>query len=347
MSRKRGETAFRRGNRVVRGVVRSPLLQPVAARDGRAWVSEMQRARLLGGAVAAVEELGWANVSVASIASRARVSRKTFYDLFSDREDCLLEVCDDTLERVVAELRAAKVGDLPWLERMRVGLWVVLGFFDREPELARVCVVQSVHGGPAARAWRADLLGRLIANVDEGRLQGERAAEVPALMAEGAVGSVVMILTRLLAVTEKELLTGLLSEFTSLIVMPYIGVRRTRTLRERPVPKSPAPASVQSRAYHAGEDPLKDVPMRLTYRTARVLEAVVQHPGASNRLIGELAGIDDQGQISKLLGRLERLGLLANSGAGHANGEPNAWRLTELGQRITQSIRTDDHGSTA
>ena len=128
MPRERGDVKPRRGNRVVRGPERSPSLTP-AARNGRVRVSEMQRSRLLGGAVAAVEELGWSNVSVASIASRARVSRKTFYDLFEDREDCLLGVCDDTLGRVLVELRAARVGELPsWRERVRGGLWVILSF---------------------------------------------------------------------------------------------------------------------------------------------------------------------------------------------------------------------------
>jgi len=323
--------------------MRSPSLQPAAAaagRNGRVRVSEMQRARLLGGAVAAVEELGWANATVASIASRARVSRKTFYDLFDDREDCLLEVCDDTLERVLLELRAAEVGELEWPERMRTGLRVVLGFFDREPELARVCVVESAHGGPGARAWRADVLQRLIAIVDEGRLQGERAGEVPALMAEGAVGSVVMVLNRLLAVAEKQSLTGLLGEFTSLVVMPYIGVRRTRTLCERPVPEIAVPASSRLRVYQAGEDPLREVPMRLTYRTARVMEAVAQNQGTSNRVIGELAEISDQGQVSKLLARLANLGLLTNTAGrdAHTKGAANAWRLTELGERITEQL---------
>ena len=60
--------------------------------------------------------------------------------------------------------------------------------------------------------------------------------------------------------------------------------------------------------YRAGEDPLRDVPMRMTYRTALVLEQVAGYPGASNRVIGEGAGIPDQGQVSKLLARLEGLG---------------------------------------
>ena len=48
--------------------------------------------------------------------------------------------------------------------------------------------------------------------------------------------------------------------------------------------------------------------MRLTYRTVRVLGAVGEHPGASNREIAERAGISDQGQISKLLYAPGRLG---------------------------------------
>ncbi len=78
--------------------------------------------------------------------------------------------------------------------------------------------------------------------------------------------------------------------------------------------------------------------MRLTYRTALVLERVAQNPGASNRVIGERAEVYDQGQISKLLGRLERIGLLVNTGAGQPEGEPNVWRLTELGERVVQHL---------
>lgn len=52
--------------------------------------------------------------------------------------------------------------------------------------------------------------------------------------------------------------------------------------------------------------------MRVTYRTARVFEAVAELPGASNRVVAEGSGIHDQGQVSRLLGRLEGLGLLAN-----------------------------------
>jgi AcrR family transcriptional regulator len=79
---------------------------------------------------------------VAHITARARVSRRTFYDLFDNREDCLLAVIDDTVELIAAEFAAAGLGALSWRERVRLGLWRVLCFFDREPVLARVCAAR-------------------------------------------------------------------------------------------------------------------------------------------------------------------------------------------------------------
>jgi DNA-binding PadR family transcriptional regulator len=74
------------------------------------------------------------------------------------------------------------------------------------------------------------------------------------------------------------------------------------------------------------------------------LSAIAGHPQASNRQIGTSAGIADQGQISKLLARLERIGLITNTGIYPGAGAPNSWTLTEKGERIAQSIRshTDD-----
>lgn len=79
--------------------------------------------------------------------------------------------------------------------------------------------------------------------------------------------------------------------------------------------------------------------MRLTYRTARVLECIAGRPGVSNRGVADLAGVADPGQISKLLARLERLGLTVNTGLGHTKGEPNAWELTPLGRQVAQRLR--------
>ena len=63
------------------------------------------------------------------------------------------------------------------------------------------------------------------------------------------------------------------------------------------------------------------------------------HPDASNREVAAAAGIGDQGQMSKLLARLARLGLIENLGVGQAKGGSNAWRLTADGARLERATR--------
>jgi hypothetical protein len=76
----------------------------------------------------------------------------------------------------------------------------------------------------------------------------------------------------------------------------------------------------------------------MTYRTGRVLAAIAELGGRgsdpSNREVADAAGVLDEGQISKLLKRLEGLGLIENTGEGQPMGKANAWRLTAWGVEV-------------
>ena len=306
----------------------------------REQVAEIQRSRLLVAAVGAIEEHGYTGATVEQITSRARVSRRTFYELFENREGCLAELFGDVAAIVEGEIEAADLGALAWRERVRGGLWAILSFLDREPALARVCVIQALRAGPGVLRRREAVLARLAGVLDEGRVESARGAQCTALTAEGLVGAAFAIVYARLLREEQSPLTELHGELMGMIVLPYLGAAATRREQARP---APAPLRTLSAATvppppRASRDPLAGSTMRLTYRTARVLECVAAEPGASNRVVAEHAGITDPGQISKLLRRLERLGLTANSGQGQAMGEPNAWRLTPLGERITQRL---------
>jgi AcrR family transcriptional regulator len=304
----------------------------------RGQVAEMQRARLIGAAVLVVDEVGWSAVTVAQIAARARVSRRTFYDLFADRDDCLLGMLDDAVARIEAEL--VPVGfEVSWRARVRTGLWTILSFFDREPVLARVCVVQALRGGPRVLARRGEIFARLAGVLGEGSGESPR-EETSRLTAEGLVGAAFTIVQARLLQGDQEPLTGLTGELMGMIVLPYLGPAAARREQHR-TDLIPAVVSVRERSGLSSvgdRDPLREVPMRLTYRTARVLQAAGEFPGNSNRVLGEHAGLYDQGQVSKLLARLRRLGLLENSGQGQSRGESNAWRLTSLGERVTEQL---------
>jgi AcrR family transcriptional regulator len=307
---------------------------------------EIQRERLLAAAVRAVDEVGYPDTTVAHITARARVSRRTFYELFPDREACLAAVLEDAIALVSVELSAAGLEELAWRKRIRTGLWTILSFLDREPVLARICVVQALRGGPRVLERREEVLAQLAAVVDEGRLLSARGARFTPMTAEGLVGAASAIVYARLLRGERRPLTSLLGELMGMIVLPYQGASAAgrEQVRPAPVPSMRAARSGRGFAVDGVADPLGGVEMRLTYRTARVLEGIAEHPGASNRAAGNYAGIPDPGQVSKLLARLERLGLLAN-GTVHAKGEANAWRLTPLGERVTQqfALNSDLH----
>jgi AcrR family transcriptional regulator len=314
------------------------------ASSPRVRIAELQRARLIAAAVLVVDEVGWTATTVAHVTARAGVSRRTFYELFEGREDCLRAVLEDIAQRVEGEIAAAELSGLGWADRVRGGLFAILSFFDREPVLARLCVVGALQGGPRVLVWREEILARLAAIVDEGRTEGARAGECTVLTAEGLVGAAsAIVFTRLQASRPQEPLVNLQGELMSMLVLPYLGPAAARAERNRSLPapdQGKGEGGVRERAQGAitAPDLLREIPMRLTYRTALVLDGVRRNPGASNRVIGESADIYDQGQISKLLSRLARLGLVANTGDGQAKGEPNAWTLTPLGSRVASSI---------
>jgi DNA-binding MarR family transcriptional regulator len=117
----------------------------------------------------------------------------------------------------------------------------------------------------------------------------------------------------------------------SMILLPYLGAAAANSEMCRPVAAGKNAKKVMS-------DPLCDIEMRFTYRTMRVLLAVGAGSGASNRQVADAAGIRDQGQISKLLARLQDVGLVKNIRGQQKKGEANVWILTETGAEVQEVI---------
>jgi AcrR family transcriptional regulator/DNA-binding MarR family transcriptional regulator len=303
-------------------------------------VARIQRSRLLASAASAIEEQGYVRTTVADITSRARVSRRTFYELFDNRDACLEALIEDIIGLIREEIREAGLDGRSWLERVRGGLTVILRFFDREPTLARLCIVHALRGGPEVLERREAILMQLAEILDEGRGQSARAAQATSLTAEALVGALFGIVHARLQRREREPLIALLGELMALIALPYLGPAAARREQGRARERTAPSSVVDSISSGLGRDPLADLPMRVTYRTARVLECIAEQPGISNRGVADRAGISDQGQVSKLLARLQRLGLVHNQGEGHVKGEPNAWQLTPLGGEVTRRLRS-------
>ncbi len=302
-----------------------------SARQG-AHVIEMQRRRLLLAFTEVLTEGGIEGASVGSICKRAGVSRRTFYEIFEDREACFIAAFEQALERVAARVVPAYERECKWNDRVRAGLSTLLEQLDAEPGLARLCVVETLRAGPQVSARRKHTVELLATAIDEGRSEAKLGNELPSLTAHGVVGGALSVIHGRLLEGGCQPLVELLGPLMGMIVHPYLGAGAARRELDRPPPKA------HTKAAGAPSDPFKDLPIRFTYRTALVLATIANEGGQgsypSNRHIADTAGISDEGQTSRLLGRLQHAGLIENHGEGQAKGEPNAWTLTERGNAV-------------
>jgi AcrR family transcriptional regulator len=360
---------------------------------GRERVTELQRARILAAMTELVRERGPARIAVAHIVARSGVSRRTFYELFEDREDCLAAAFDHAVACAASVVLPAYHGaGSVWQERIRAGLAALLAFLDEEPAMGSLCIVDALAAERGLLQRRARVVNVMVDAVHRGAGGGpgtrgnatagagsaaapSRAAGVTGLgaaararsgaagsrrpqriVAEGVVGAVLAVIhgrlvqqTPTTAGTERaskqsttaarrpKPLSGLLNELMAMVVLPYLGPAAAAREHRRPAARRPR------RAPRSAADPLRELDVRLTYRTVRVLLAISELGARgcrpSGRQVGDAAGIPDQGQMSKLLRRLEHIGLIANATPVRGKGEPNAWSLTPKGHEIERAIR--------
>jgi len=130
-------------------------------------------------------------------------------------------------------------------------------------------------------------------------------------------------------------LIALVSPLTAMIVLPYLGPAAAAQEGKRPGPRL---ASLAKAATKPSNGVLASLGMRPTYRTLRVLDAIAAKPGACSSELADAAGIADQGQISKLLARIQSLGLVRSSSRKRNMGEPHAWHLTARGKKVAQEM---------
>jgi AcrR family transcriptional regulator len=154
-------------------------------------LSASYRSRLLEGMLAALAEKGYLELSVMDIVRHAKVSKRTFYEHFADKEGCFLEayaaVSDELLGRVA---NAASEADTP--EDKLAG--AVAAYFSALQEQRRFlrAFLSEIHAaGPRALALRRKILQR-FAELLRSMVEGVRASQpqIPALSLEMATAIV-------------------------------------------------------------------------------------------------------------------------------------------------------------
>jgi AcrR family transcriptional regulator/DNA-binding MarR family transcriptional regulator len=311
------------------------LKMPVqGARGGARYTVDVRRGRLLSATFAVVGELGYEGLTARRVSQRAGVSNRTFYECFSDREDCFLAAFNHAVDGLELEMRAGWESELGWSARVRGGLTALLAALDREPAVRRLVFVEALSAGPRVLACRARVLESLAGVIDQGRANGQAPVGLPGLMAEGVVGATFGVIHARLLELRPGSLVGLRGALMATIVFPYRGPKAAERELELPVPRVPL------RALRRDGDGLARRPLaasptdyRLTVRTQMALAAVAGRPGLSNREVSEVIGLADQGQISRMMKRLQSQGLVEDAHRD-VKRQARAWRLTSDGEAV-------------
>ncbi|MHB9856352.1 TetR/AcrR family transcriptional regulator [Streptomyces krungchingensis] len=139
-----------------------PLLQP-SLTDlprgphglARELVTGSQRQRLLYAMIVAVADKGYTAATVADVTARAGVSRKTFYELFTDKEACFIAAADTGRELMIRRLEASfarsSAHSLSPVETLRASIRAFLGLIAEEPDFAKAFFLETAAAGGKAR----------------------------------------------------------------------------------------------------------------------------------------------------------------------------------------------------
>jgi AcrR family transcriptional regulator len=160
------------------------------------------RLRLLDGLAAAITDKGYRETTVADVVRHARTSKRTFYDQFSSKEACFIELLRVNNARLVAEIRAAVGADAPWQDQIAQAVGAYVDHIESAPAVTLSWIRELPALGAEARPLQREAMRELTdLLIDLSENAGFRHAELPQL-------------TRPMAI----ILLGGLRELTAMIV---------------------------------------------------------------------------------------------------------------------------------
>jgi AcrR family transcriptional regulator len=200
----------------------SPGEQATVTRERNA---EDQRQRILRATGELVAKRGYNAVTVELIVKRARVSFKTFYRHFPNKEECFLELFDTVTARARESVAAALLeeADSPWPKQVIAALQALFGVILADPLLARATIVEAPTVGPHIIDRYEKSMRTLSPLLLLGRQFNPDREELPRTLEDTLAGGVFWSAYQRLIVGEVDRIEVLLPEAIEFVLRPYVG----------------------------------------------------------------------------------------------------------------------------
>jgi AcrR family transcriptional regulator len=197
------------------------------------YVAQNHRERLTAGVIAAIAEHGYRDAGVTQIAAAAGVSRRTFYDYFSDKEECYFDTYGLIEENVFQIVSEAAEGAGSWTAKVRARALALVDVFAANPDLVRFTLLAPPTVGGAVVERQREFLRRLLAALTDGAPDARGHAVPSDAELEALAGSVSAVLTRRVAANEAARLAADAPQLVEMLLVPIVGRRRAAAEAEK------------------------------------------------------------------------------------------------------------------
>jgi len=191
----------------------------------REFVVHNQRERLIAGLAEAVAENGYAGTTIGHITRHAAVSRRTFYEHFSSKDECFIAAYDTVMAELRERVKVAFEAEDDWPHAVRSGIAAMLAFLASEPSLARLCMVEALVAGPVVVERYDAAIRGLVPYFEAGRESCSKKVllRLSPSTEEALVGGMVSLISRRIIAGESTELESLLPDLVEFTLTPYIG----------------------------------------------------------------------------------------------------------------------------
>ena len=187
------------------------------------YVKANQRQRMLDAVADVVSLVGYQAMSVEDVTSTAGVSRRTFYDHFTSKDDAFLTAFDAIGAQLVADVEAAYNPRMSFPEGIIACVRAFLEGVASEPHYADMCIVEALAAGPAAIERRNAVMKTFAQLLQTGAETVTDRIHPPELIAETIVGGIYEIVYSRVVQGNTSELPELLPDLAYSMILPYLG----------------------------------------------------------------------------------------------------------------------------
>lgn len=236
-------------------------------------VSRNQKERLFAAMVALAPTKDYHEITVADLVRLSGVSSRSFYELFRDKEECMVATVDEIMRVVGAVAEQALAAAPAGASRAGLAIETFIRVIAAQPAAARLCMVTALAAGPRPRARMDEAITGFAGLLHSAIEEMPDHDGVPAELTEAILGGIALVLYERLANGDPQQIADLTPDLQAWALS---------------IPSPPGPLRPRRR-WFSGEHPPSAPPLIVAERILRSFAELVAEKGFAATTVADIA----------------------------------------------------------